>query len=80
MGRLLARNFPETLTAEQRASWRKHASGWVQLPLEKGATALADYAQLETQIAQMREDDPRKPIAKALLDWKAHIENFIRER
>ncbi len=80
MGRLLARNFPETLTAEQHLSWRKHAYGWVQLPLEKGATALADYARLEQQLGAMSADDPRRPIAVALLAWKEKIEKFIREQ
>jgi exonuclease I len=80
MGRLLARNFPETLTAEQHLSWRKHAYGWVQLPLEKGATALADYARLEEQLREMSAEDPHRRIASALLEWKEKIEKFIREQ
>ena len=78
MGRLLARNFPETLTPEQHLSWRKHTYGWVQLPLEKGATALADYVRLEEEFRKMAPDDPRRPIAGALLEWKQKIEGFIR--
>jgi len=80
MGRLLARNFPETLTAEQHLSWRKHTYGRVQLPLEKGATALADYARLEQQLGQMSAEDPRRPIAMALIEWKEKIEKFVHQQ
>ncbi len=80
IGRLLARNFPETLTAEQHLSWKKHAYGWVQLPLEKGATALADYARLEEELRGMNPDDPRVLLSRALLEWKAHIEALVGER
>jgi len=79
LGRLLARNFPETLTPEQHLSWKKHVYGWVQLPLEKGATALADYATLEQAVRTMNADDPRMAIAKALLAWREHIEAFVKE-
>jgi len=70
MGRLLARNFPETLTADQHLSWKKHAYGWLQLPQEKGATALSDYVRLERELQEMSPDDPRRPIAMALIKWK----------
>lgn len=79
MGRLLARNFPDTLTPEQHQSWKKHAHGWVQLPLEKGATALADYAKLEEELRSMRPDDPRISMSRALLEWKARIEALVGE-
>jgi len=35
MGRLLARNFPETLTEEQRLSWKRHVAARIQLSAEK---------------------------------------------
>jgi len=73
MGRLLARNFSETLTEDQHLSWKKHVSGWLQLPQEKGAAALADYVRLEKELQEMSPDDPRKPIAAALIRWKDRL-------
>ena len=73
IGRLLARNFPETLTADQHLSWKKHVYGWLQLPQEKGATALSDYVRLERELQEMSPDDPRRPIAMALIKWKDRL-------
>ncbi|MCX8012772.1 MAG: hypothetical protein N3A02_00590, partial [Rectinema sp.] len=77
--RLIARNYPETLSPQQRKSWLVHTSARIQLPLRHGATAVADYAKLQAELNAMDVRDPRRPIAQALLEWKEHIEHMVKE-
>lgn len=76
--RLIARNYPETLSLQQQKSWLVHTSARIQLPLRRGATAVADYAKLQEELETMGADDPRRRIARALLEWKERIEQMVK--
>lgn len=78
LGRLFARNFPETLSDSERLKWRDFCQARLQLPAAEGSAELADYSRLvETDLADPDTPAPARAIVHALLDWKAYLERTV---
>ncbi|MDH7483441.1 MAG: exodeoxyribonuclease I [Spirochaetales bacterium] len=73
IGRFLARNFPETLTASEKARWLEYCRARLQLPPRAKATQLADYDRLEEKYRGLAPDDTRRIILGELLAWKRRV-------
>ena len=76
--RLYARNFPETLGAEEAARWRDFCAGRLQFPPAPRATGLAAFGKTVDQ----RLADPATPardraVLLALLAWRSKLEGEI---
>ena len=81
LGRLFARNFPETLSPSERLSWRESCLKRIQLPAAEGSAELGDYNLLvERQMTDPDMPAPKRAIVHALLDWKAQLEGMLLDR
>jgi exodeoxyribonuclease-1 len=73
--RFFARNFPETLSGQERLKWRDYCASRIQLPARAGSAELADYARFaETRLVDPTTSLRDKAILHALLDWKSGLE------
>jgi exodeoxyribonuclease I len=81
LGRLFARNFPETLNRSERLSWRENSLKRIQLPAAEGSAELGDYNLLvERELADPDMPAPQRAIVHALLDWKSQLEDRLLDR
>ncbi|HUX37069.1 MAG TPA: exodeoxyribonuclease I [Rectinemataceae bacterium] len=76
--RLYARNFPETLGAEEGARWRDFCASRLQLPPAPRATSLAVFNKILDQCLA----DPATPardraLLLALLQWRSRLETEV---
>ena len=75
LGRLFARNFPESLSATESLGWRENSLRRIQLPASEGSAELGDYNLLvERELADPDMPAPQRAIVHALLDWKSQLE------
>jgi len=70
--RYRARNFPETLTAEEAAYWQAHCRARL-LNGQDGALTLSAYFERIDQLAETAEDERAEGILGALYDWAEQI-------
>ncbi len=76
--RLYARNFPETLSAGEKAKWRAFCAGRLQLPPLPGAIDLATYGKVVSQRLESHETPAReKGLFLELLAYKAALERDV---
>lgn len=76
--RLFARNWPETLSASERARWRSFAAGRLLCPRIEGATDLAGFSKtVEALLASLDTPAENKPILMELLAYRAELERDV---
>ena len=81
LGRLFARNFPESLSPTESLGWRENSLRRIQLPASEGSAELGDYNLLvERELADPDMPAPQRAIVHALLDWKAQLEDRLLDR
>lgn len=76
--RLFARNWPETLSAQERARWRSFAAGRLLCPRIEGATDLAGFAKtVESLLGNLDTPPEDKKALMELLSYKADLDRDI---
>jgi len=76
--RLYARNFPETLGAEEASRWRDFCAGRLQFPPAPRATSLATFGkEVEQALADPATPARDRGTLLALLAWRGKLEEEV---
>jgi len=76
--RYRARNYPETLSAEEQAQWLEHCHARL-VDGESGHFTFSDFnTEIEQLRAQMAVDDPRIKLLDEVAAFGAKLESFVR--
>ncbi len=76
--RYRARNYPETLSAEEQAQWLEHCHARL-VDGESGHFTFSDFnTEIEQLRAQMAVDDPRIKLLDEVAAFGAELESFVR--